>query len=81
MDYLKEELSILKEEYRNIFLLLLANLTGTFTSFYQVLIQKVPFYILLISVLGVVTAVFILIILKKIRNKMDIIIKKMENMQ
>jgi hypothetical protein len=34
IDKIKEELSILKEEYKNLFLLFLAILTGSATSFY-----------------------------------------------
>ena len=71
IDYLKEELAVLKEEYRNLFLLLLTTLTGTFTSFYQVLTQKVELYILIISILGFVASVFIMILLKKVRLKID----------
>jgi len=71
IDYLKEELAVLKEEYRNLFLLLLTTLTGTFTSFYQVLTNKVELYILIISILGFVASVFIMILLKKVRLKID----------
>ena len=34
LDKIKEELSVLKEEYKNLFLFLLTTLTGTVTSFY-----------------------------------------------
>jgi len=71
IDYLKEELAVLKEEYRNLFLLLLTTLTGTFTSFYQVLIHKVEIYILIISILGFIASVFIMLLLKKVRLKID----------
>ena len=71
IDYLKEELAVLKEEYRNLFLLLLTTLTGTFTSFYQVLTHKVELYILIISILGFIASVFIMILLKKVRLKID----------
>ena len=40
IDKIKEELSVLKEEYKNLFLFLLATLTGTVTSFYQVMTKK-----------------------------------------
>ena len=77
IDKIKEELSVLKEEYKNLFLFLLATLTGTVTSFYQVMTQIVELYILIISVLGFVVSVFIMLLLKKVREKMDKDIKEL----
>ena len=77
IDKIKEELSVLKEEYKNLFLFLLATLTGTVTSFYQVMTQKVELYILIISVLGFVVSVFIMLLLKKKKKKMDKDIKEL----
>ena len=77
IDKIKEELSVLKEEYKNLFLFLLATLTGTVTSFYQVMTQKVELYILIISVLGFVVSVFIMLLLKKVREYMDKDIKEL----
>ncbi len=77
LDRIKEELSVLKEEYKNLFLFLLTTLTGTVTSFYQVMTQKVEFYILIISVLGFVVSIFIMLLLKKVREKMDKDIKEL----
>ena len=70
VDLLKEELAVLREEYKNLFLFLLATLTGTFTSFYQVLTGKVELYILIVSILGFIASVFIMILIKKLRLKM-----------
>jgi hypothetical protein len=77
LDKIKEELSVLKEEYKNLFLFLLTTLTGTVTSFYQVMTQKVEFYILIISALGFVVSVFIMLLLKRVREKMDKDIKEL----
>jgi len=77
---IKEELAVLREEYKNIFIFLLAMLTGSFTSFYQVLIGKVEFHILILSALGFVTSIFIMLFIKKIRLKMDENIKKLEEL-
>jgi hypothetical protein len=77
INFLKEELAVLREEYKNLFLYLLATLTGTVTSFYQVLTGKVEMYILIISVLGFVASAFIMILIKKLRIKMDKDIKEL----
>lgn len=61
----------LKEEYKNLFILFLATITGTVTSFYQVLTHKVEFYILVLSVLGFVVSMFILVLIKRVREKID----------
>lgn len=76
-DSIKEELATLREEYRNLFLYLLATLTGTFTSFYQVLTAKVELHILIVSALGFVASVFIMLLIKRLRLKMDKDIKKL----
>ncbi|MFA5233121.1 MAG: hypothetical protein WC390_01885 [Sulfurimonas sp.] len=71
IDKLKEEIAVLREEYKNLFILFLATITGTVTSFYQVLTHKVEFYILILSVVGFVVSVFILILIKRVREKID----------
>jgi len=71
IDRLKEELAVLREEYRNLFLYLLASLTGTVTSFYQVVTHRVEFFILIISAVGFMVSIFLIVLLKKIRIKMD----------
>ncbi|MBL1245141.1 MAG: hypothetical protein COA39_012340 [Sulfurimonas sp.] len=65
IDKIKEELAVLREEYKNLFLYLLASVTGTITSFYQVVTEKVEFSILIISGIG------FMVLLKKVRKKMD----------
>ena len=81
IDLLKEELAVLREEYKNLFLFLLATLTGTVTSFYQVLTGKVELYILIISILGFLVSVFIVILIKRLRLKMDKDIKELGELQ
>ena len=76
-DSMKEELLVLREEYRSIFLFLLATLTGTFTSFYQVLTAEAELYVLIVSVLGFTSSIFIMILIKKLRLKMDSDIQKL----
>jgi len=71
IDRLKEELAVLREEYRNLFLYLLTSLTGTVTSFYQVVTHRVEFFILIIPAVGFMVSIFLIVLLKKIRIKMD----------
>ncbi len=69
MESLKEELGVLKEEYKNLFLLLLADLTESFTSFYHILIGKVPKYVLFLSGLGFLVAIFTVILIFKLKKR------------
>jgi len=81
IEVLKEEIGILKEEYKNLFLLLLADLTGSFTSFYQVLIDKVPQYILYLAGLGFIGAIFITFLIFRLKYKMNKIVNKMKELK
>jgi len=70
--------AVLREEYKNLFLYLLATLTGTITTFYQVLTKKVDFNIVFISLVGFIVATVILVLLREVRIKMDKDIKELE---
>jgi len=78
IDSLKEELAVLREEYKNLFLYLLATLSGTVTSFYQVLIQKVGIDILFVSIIGFIISIVLFFMIKKIRVKINKSIKQLE---
>ena len=78
IDSLKEKLAIYKEEYKNLFLLFLATITGTFTTIYQVLTHKVELYILIYSVLGLIVSIFISLLMKKLKTNIDKTIRELE---
>ena len=71
IDKLKEELAVLREEYKNLFIFFLATITGTVTTFYQALTHQVKFYIIILSALGFGVSTFVLLLLKKVREKID----------
>ena len=77
IEAVKEELATLREEYKSLFLYLLATVTGMVTSFYQVVTGEVDLYILVLSVLGFVSATFIMLLIKKVRLEIDNDIKKL----
>ena len=74
-------LAVLREEYKNLFLYLLATLTGTITTFYQVLTKKVDFNMVFISLVGFIVATVILVLLREVRIKMDKDIKELEEIK
>jgi len=71
IDKIKEELAVLREEYKNLFILFLAIITGTVTTFYQVITGKIGINILLLSSIGLMASIFVLILIKKVREKID----------
>jgi len=73
--------AVLREEYKNLFLYLLATLTGTITTFYQVLTKKVDFNMVFISLVGFIVATVILVLLREVRIKMDKDIKELEEIK
>jgi len=46
-------------------------LTGSFTTFYQVMMGDVPFFVLLIATSGLILAVFVALFFKRKRLKID----------
>ncbi|NPA11286.1 MAG: hypothetical protein GXO62_03495 [Epsilonproteobacteria bacterium] len=78
VEKIKEELALLREEYKNLFLYLLAVLSGSVTSFYQVVTKKVAPDILLISIVGFFVALFIFYLIVKLKKKMEKLLKELE---
>ncbi|OYZ56018.1 MAG: hypothetical protein B7Y17_07215 [Sulfuricurvum sp. 24-42-5] len=80
-DYLKEEVGVLKEEYRNIFLIFLTVGTGSFASFYQVLLSAVPIWISIVGIAGIVLTLFIAIMIQKKRHDIDAKLNELEEIE
>lgn len=80
-DYLKEEVGVLKEEYRNIFLIFLTVGTGSFASFYQVLLSVVPIWISIVGIAGIVLTLFIAIMIQKKRHDIDTKLNELEEIE
>ena len=78
IDKIKEEISLLRDEYKNYFIVIMTLLTGSFTAYYQALIGNVPLYVLLVATFGFVLSIFVLIIFKKRRAEID---KKLDELE
>ncbi len=70
-DRLKEDIAILRDEYKNYFIVIMTILTGSFTTFYQVMMGDVPLLVLFIACSGVLLATFVTILFKRKRLKID----------
>ena len=70
-DKIKEDISILRDEYKNYFIVIMTILTGSFTTFYQVMMGTVPLMILFVAVSGVVLATFVTVLFKRKRLSID----------
>lgn len=80
-DYIKEEIGVLKEEYRNIFLIFLTIGTGSFASFYQALLHTVPIWITIIGLIGIVVTLFVAIMIQKKRHEIDERLHELEEIE
>ena len=68
---IKEDINILRDEYKNYFIVIMTILTGSFTAFYQVLTSNKPMFVLIIATLGLMLSIFIAILFKKKRAEID----------
>ena len=77
-DKLKEEITLLRDEYKNYFIVIMTLLTGSFTAYYQVIVGNVPLFILLIGTFGFLLSLFVIILFKKRRLDID---KKLDDLE
>ncbi|MDF1874228.1 hypothetical protein JHD48_00610 [Sulfurimonas sp. SAG-AH-194-I05] len=80
-DKIKEDISILRDEYKNYFIVIMTILTGSFTTFYQVMMGTVPLMILLVGVSGVVLSIFVSILFKRKRLSIDEKLAQLEEIE
>jgi len=80
-DKIKEDISILRDEYKNYFIVIMTILTGSFTTFYQVMMADVPLFLLYIAVSGLMLATFVAVLFKRKRLKIDEKLAQLEEME
>jgi len=80
-DRIKEDISILRDEYKNYFIVIMTIATGSFTTFYQVMMGTVPLFMSFIATSGVVLAVFVSILFKRKRLNIDKKLTQLEEME
>jgi len=80
IDSIKEKINILRDDYRNLFILFMAIITGSFTIFYQVVIFKILLVYSLFGILGLVISLFILLKIVKLKYNIDILINELEKL-
>ena len=80
-DKIKEDISILRDEYKNYFIVIMTILTGSFTTFYQVMMGTVPLMILFVAVSGIILAVFVAILFKRKRLSIDEKLAQLEEIE
>jgi len=80
-DKIKEDIAILRDEYKNYFIVIMTILTGSFTTFYQVMVKDTPIFVLFIATFGVVLALFVAILFKRKRLSIDEKLKQLEEIE
>ncbi len=53
IDKVKEELNVLRDDYRHFFIVLMTIITGSFAALYQIILGKAPAWIVFISLIGI----------------------------
>ena len=81
IDSVKEKINLLRDEYRNMFVFFMAVLTGSFTVFYQVVTAKLVTPYAIIGAVGLAIALIVLFKIKKIKNDIDHLIEKLEELE
>ncbi|KYJ86293.1 hypothetical protein [Sulfurovum riftiae] len=71
IDKVKEELNVLRDDYRHFFIVLMTIITGSFAALYQIILGKAPVWIVFISLIGIMISGFIAALLKKKRYDID----------
>jgi F0F1-type ATP synthase assembly protein I len=79
IDSLKEKISNYRELYKILLVSILALITGIITLNYQILINKIPFFMIFFSGIGLIIAGFIVIVTIEIWKKMNALAKELEN--
>jgi len=80
IDSIKEKINILRDDYRNLFILFMAVITGSFTLFYQVILFKILLVYSLFGIFGLIISIFILFKIIKIKYNIDILINELEQL-
>jgi len=81
IDSIKEKINFLRDDYRNLFIFFMTVITGSFTVFYQVVIEKLSINYSFIGVFGIVISLFILLKMNKLRYSIDKLINELEELK
>jgi len=78
IDGIKEELAFLRDGMRNLFIVFMGLITGSFTVVYQVLTGRVDTLFTYLALIGIIFALLTLILINRKRNTADKLIKELE---
>lgn len=71
IDELKEKIATIREAFKNIFILLIATLSGTITVIYKIASKELEVYMVFFVILGIIALLFLTILIKKYWIKLD----------
>ena len=75
IDKIKSQIEILRDDYRNLFMVFFAVITGSFAVIYKILTLENPLYLLLLVILGFIVASILFVKVLHIRED----IKKLQD--
>jgi LPXTG-motif cell wall-anchored protein len=76
-----EDITTIRDEIRNLFVVMMALLTGSFTIFFQVLNDELDSYFSFLGIIGILLLLVVLLIMKRKRKKLDELIKHLKELK
>lgn len=76
-----EDITTIRDEIRNLFVVMMALLTGSFTIFFQVLNDELDSYFSFLGIIGILFLLVVLLIMKRKRKKLDELIKHLKELK
>jgi len=78
---IKEDIATLRDDIKNLFVVMMALVTGSFTLFFQIITGKLDADFSFLGVLGVVLMLVILYAMRKKRKKLDDLIRHLKELK
>lgn len=78
---IKEDITTLRDDIKNLFVVIMALVTGSFTLFFQIITDKLESDFSFLGILGVFLILIILYAMRKKRKKLDELIKHLKELK
>ena len=80
IDKQKAKIDFLRDRYKNYFIVLMAIIGGSVGILFQISIQKLPLWTLIVSIIGLVLVFIVLNVMKDLKNDIIKHINELEEM-
>ena len=80
LDKIKSKIEVLRDDYKNIFYMFFAVVTGSMTIIYKILLLQNPIYLIFLALFGFVTSLILFTKMMHIRNDIKDLQDKLEDL-